>query len=83
MPLIGTEQLAAQAEKAARHAVQASWVAKNRVLSQDEIEQMKLEVRAAEIGALFAHITANAIVAGTATGAMAGGPGVPVIGTVT
>lgn len=29
------------------------------------------------------HITSNAVVAGTATGALAGGPGVPVVGTVT
>lgn len=29
-----------------------------------------------------AHITANAVVAGTATGAMGGGPGVPVVGTI-
>jgi hypothetical protein len=32
--------------------------------------------------AIVAHIASNAIVAGTATGAMSGGPGVPVVGTV-
>lgn len=33
--------------------------------------------------AVVAHIQSNAVVAGTATGAMAGGPGVPVVGTIT
>lgn len=32
--------------------------------------------------ALVPYITSNAVVAGTATGAMGGGPGVPVVGTV-
>lgn len=32
--------------------------------------------------AMVAHIQANAVVTGTATGAVAGGPGVPVVGTI-
>lgn len=33
--------------------------------------------------AVVAHVTSSAVVVGTATGAMGGGPGVPVVGTVT
>lgn len=33
--------------------------------------------------AVVTHITSNALVAGTATGALGGGPGVPVVGTIT
>lgn len=33
--------------------------------------------------AVVNHITSNAVVAGTATGALGGGPGVPVVGTIT
>lgn len=33
--------------------------------------------------AVVTHITSSAVVVGVATGAMAGGPGVPVAGTVT
>jgi hypothetical protein len=33
--------------------------------------------------AVVAHITSSAVVAGTATGAISGGPGVPVVGTIT
>lgn len=34
-------------------------------------------------GAVVDHIKSNAVVSGTATGAMGGGPGVPIVGTVT
>lgn len=32
--------------------------------------------------AVVTHIQSNAVVTGTATGAMSGGPGVPIVGTV-
>lgn len=32
--------------------------------------------------ALVPYLTSNVVVAGTATGAMGGGPGVPVVGTI-
>jgi hypothetical protein len=51
---------------AAEAAVKASWIGLNRVLSPAEIDQMKSEVRAAGIAALFAHFSANAVISGTA-----------------
>jgi hypothetical protein len=79
--MTGTGMVAAQAQKAAADAVKASWVAKQRVLSEAEIDQMMLEVRVAELNALFAHIAATAVVTGVATVSTAPGAA-PVVGTV-
>jgi hypothetical protein len=82
MPIVGTGQIAAQVVKAAEDAVRATWLAKNKILSATEQQQMLLEIRAAGLEALFVHFAANALVAGTATGVTAGPAAVPVVGTV-
>lgn len=83
MPLAGTGTVAAQAVKAAEDAVKATWLAKNKVLSSAEIDQMLVEVRAAGFNAFFAHITTNAQINGVAgVGLVAPPGGGPVTGAV-
>lgn len=81
MPFVGTGAVAAQAQKAAGDAVKASWLAKDRKLEPYEIEQMMLEVRTAELNALFAHLAASTVVTGVATVSTAPGAA-PVVGTI-
>lgn len=73
--------VAAQAQKAAGDAVKRSWLAKQRVLLPAEQEQMMLEVRAAELNALFLHLAATTVVTGVATVTIAPGAA-PVVGTI-
>jgi hypothetical protein len=82
MPLAGTHDLAALAVKAALDAVSARWRGRGELPAAD-IDAMKLEMEAARCQAIFAHIIANATVAGTAAGAALGGPGAPLVGTLT
>ena len=82
MALTGSGATAAQVVMAAKKVVQNKWIAKNRQLSQAEQAEMIQEMEAAGYNALFAHLVATITVAGTATGAAAGGPGVPVVGTI-
>jgi hypothetical protein len=83
MPLIGTHDLAAQAMDAAEAAVKATWLAKARVLTPAEIDQMRTEIRAAGISALFAHFSANAQINGVAAVGLVAPPGGgPVTGAV-
>jgi hypothetical protein len=77
----GTGMVAAQAQKAAGDAVKATWLAKQRVLLPAEQEQLMLEVRAAELNALFAHLAATTVVTGVATVSSAPGAA-PVVGTI-
>ena len=82
MALAGTHVAAAQAKRTAENAVKATWLALNRVLTPAEIEQMKLEVEAAGIAAIFAHISANAQVNGTAAPGLTSATGGVVTGQV-
>jgi hypothetical protein len=82
MALAGTGAASAASVKAAGDAVRAVWLAKNRVLSEGEIEQMKQEVMAAEHNAFFAHMTALLQVSGLAVGLVAPPGGGPVTGTL-
>lgn len=81
MAFVGTHLAAAQAVKAAKDAVKATWVAMNRVLSPGEQEQMQLEMEAAGLGALFTHLAATTVVTGVATVTAAPGAA-PVLGTI-
>jgi hypothetical protein len=81
MPFVGTGSVAAAAAKSARDAVKATWLAKNRVLSAAEIEQMQLEMDTATYNALFAHLAATTVVTGVATVSTAPGAA-PVLGTI-
>ncbi len=83
MPLIGTGSVAAEAIRVAEAAVKATWLAKNSVLSAAEQAQMRAEISTAGLNALFLHITANAVVVGSAAGVTSGPSAAVVAGTVT
>lgn len=61
--------------KNARNTVKAKWLAKDRVLTTSEIDEMVEEIEAAAMNALFAHMIASVVVTGAA------GP-TPVVGTI-
>lgn len=81
MAFVGTGAVAAGLVKTARNTVKATWLAKNRVLTDAEIEQMQLEMDTAVFNALFAHLAATTVVTGVATVATAPGAA-PVLGTI-
>lgn len=78
MALAGTGAAAAASVKTAVDAVKATWLAKNKVLSEGEIDQMLQEIKTAEYNALFAHLApllqiSGAVLPGLTT-APGGGP---------
>lgn len=83
MPLLGSGTIAADLMAAAEAAVAASWRALDRQLSPDEQVQMKNEIRAAGLNALFTHMGLNAVVVGTAAGVTAGAATAVVVGAIT
>jgi hypothetical protein len=83
MALAGTGAVAAAAVKVAVDAVKASWLARNRVLSAAEIDQMQQEMKAAEYNALFAHFPPLLQIAGVvAPGLASPPPGYLVVGSL-
>jgi hypothetical protein len=83
MALLASGGVSAAAVIAAGNVVKARWRALDRVLSAAEVEQMRQEVLEAEHNALFAHISANAAIAGAAgVGLVAPPGGGPVTGSV-
>jgi hypothetical protein len=86
MALVGSHLACAQAmfdaERAVLFAYRDMFTARNAGASSAELLQMQVDQKAAALAVLFAHIAAQTTVTGTATGALGGGPGVPVVGTV-
>ena len=77
MPITGSGAAAAAVVMAAKRAVQEKWALKNQQLTEAEIDEMAQEMESAGYNALFAHMVANTVVAGTVTVAPA------VVGTIT
>jgi hypothetical protein len=84
MAFVGTGTAAAAAVIAAKDAVKATWLAKNKVLSDAEIAQMQQEVEAAGLNALFTHLSTTMQITGTVAPGLTTAPGGgPVAGVLT
>lgn len=88
MPITGTHVACAAAIKTARDAARDAYIAIHTPpLSSVQVLEMAQKMQEAEEEARILHWVANVAVAtsdvGTATGAVAGGPGVPVVATGT
>ena len=84
MAIVGTGEVAWNTMRAASNAARDAYMAGKDVLTQSQITELVDAMRAAEMNAMFLHLTANVQVVVVSVAGVTTGPGVsgPGIGTI-